>query len=298
MRTTIFATCIGVILATSLVPAHLRVGFVASNAVTTDPSPDLSWILQSSQGTRGLSQTSYHLQLSMSADFTAPLFDSGVVTSNATKVTVPAVGQAPADTTLFWRVCVGGSDGGGVSVWVTATFLRGLTTRDFAATWITSSFNSSHAQPVRMRAVIPAVPTGVVRAVLYVASPCYWHLFSSGTQLDDESEMGPYTVFERRVLYSAFNVTTRLQEVNGGPWAVGVQLASGPYGVKKFGFAYTGAPLILELRVTTADGTQSTYASGSPSLAFTSHLDSILEHDWYLGEVVDARLEDEFEVRK
>jgi hypothetical protein len=285
--------------ATSLLPQNLRVDFLPSPAVVTiNPISEFSWSLRDLAGaSRALSQASYHLELALNSSFSSLVYDSGSVQHNATKVAVD-ISAVPSDTTVYWRVCVGGSDGGGLSQWSSASFLRGLATADFTASWIAPAVISAASQPVRLRAVVPAVPSDVTRAMLYIASPCYWHVFSSGVQLDAGREMGSYTVFEERVLYSAFDVTAMLQGAAGGPWAVGVRAAPGPYGEKKFGFAYEGSPLLLEVRVTTADGVTTVLASGSPSLNFTAHADSIAWYNWYLGEVVDARIEGDLEVSR
>lgn len=283
------------VLATVLLPADLRVDFLPSpDAITVSAAPELSWIPTdaSASGARGLAQVSYQVQVSSDAAFSAPFYDSGPVHSNATKIAVPSIaGQAP-DSALVWRVRVGGTDDGTLSPWVTAAFLRGLGSADFSAQWVAPAVTRAATAPVRFRAVVPAVPADVVRATAYVASPAYWHLFSGGAQLDAGAEMGPYTVFEARVLYSAINVTELVRSAAGGPVVLGARLAPGPYGWPKFGFAYTGAPLLLELRVARADGSTAVFASGTPSLALSAHADPITWYSWYGGEVVDARLEE------
>lgn len=281
-------------LATVLVATNLRVDFLpaGTQAVIVSSAPEFSWVpLDSSGHARALEQAAYQLQVSIDAAFSTVVFDSGLEQGNATKLAVAAVAGVAPDTPVYWRVRVGGSDDGATSAWAVSTFHRGLLPGDFSAQWIVPNSTRSADAPVRFRAVVATVPAGAVRATVYVASPCYWHLFSSGTQLDAGSEMGPWTTFESRILYSTFNVTGLLQE--GAPLVLGIRVASGPYGVAKFGFPFTGAPLLLELRIVLANGSTAVYATGGSdgALRLSAHPDSITAYDWYNGEVVDARLE-------
>ena len=285
------ALLVSLAVATVLFPTDLRVDFIPStHAVIVSSAPEFSWISSDSTGgMRGLAQVSFQLQVSSNPAFSGSIFDSGLIYENITKVAIPVVATQPPDSILYWRVRVGGSDDSATSEWVSSSFLRGLESADFSAQWIAPISIVSNTQPVRLRTLISAIPADVLRATVYIASPCYWHLFSGGAQLDAGTEMGSYTVFESRILYSAIDVTSLVQ-ASGGAVALGVRLAPGPYGWSKFGFPYDGAPLLLELRVSTANGTM-IFATGTPSMHVTAHADPITSYSWYDGEAVDARLE-------
>ena len=317
-------------------PAELRVNFLANSTASTnarrlqtveaDRVPDFSWQLEALGG-RGELQVAYHLQVSVDSAFGSLLCDTGRVASNQSLCVQPCnVSAANVGSPIFWRVRAAGK-AGVLSAWVDGpTVLRGPTTAEFVGHFVAAprSISNSTASPVRLRTVVP-VPSGDVQsALVYLASPGYYHLWSGGVRLNADTEYGPWPEFVQRVYYDSWNVTDLFRNASshdGGDKSVafGLRIGPGTYGhtgAQNFARTYNASalPLLFELHIQSKshDGggivrqRMASFSSSSSGgvdgrstvpqpLNFNTHADPILTSDWYQGERVDNTLSAELD---
>ncbi|MDH7480629.1 MAG: family 78 glycoside hydrolase catalytic domain [Armatimonadota bacterium] len=121
------------------------------------------------------------------------------------------------------------------------------------------------------------LPKPVKWARAYVTGLGYCELHLNGRKVGDRVLDPAYTVFDKRVLYSTYDVTEMLRQ---GRNAVGVILGKG---------WYSKSPrFILQLNIMFEDGTRTSIVTDSHWKRGNS---PILENSLYHGEVYDARLE-------
>ena len=137
-----------------------------------------------------------------------------------------------------------------------------------------------------------AVDQPVRRATAYVTGLGYYELRLNGDKVGDHVLDPAFTRYDRRVLYSAYDVTDQIRQ---GRNALGVTLGNGWYNMHtRATWDFDQAPwrgeprMLLHLRLELADGSVQTIVSDETWKASTGPLvlDSIRA-----GEVYDARLE-------
>ena len=194
-------------------------------------------------------------------------------------------------------------------------FVGGVAGLPDGASWIGSSPAAFAAAPLgttQLRTTF-SLPAGAVvtRARAYVASPGYYTLQLDGRDADD-TVLGAFTVFTRRILYDAIDVTALLGaaaatgDAGGaaaaspsGPvrHAVAITLANGWYSQPTVGLGPRMVSVVLRINYTVADTVRPHAAGHSGSLAVVSggawretH-GPTTSNDFYPGVVHDARLE-------
>lgn len=135
----------------------------------------------------------------------------------------------------------------------------------------------------------------VVKARLHVAGLGYFAASLNGAHVGDHELDSVWTAFDKRILYSTFDVSDQLQQ---GDNCLGVELGNGwfnPLPLRMWGHRNirgsieTGRPrAIVCLVVDHADGTQSTITTNE-NWKFAEG--PTLFNSVYLGEVLDARLD-------
>lgn len=117
----------------------------------------------------------------------------------------------------------------------------------------------------------------VTRARAYVAGLGYYELRLNSQRVGDRVLDVPYTTFDRRVLYSTYDVTDMLKT---GRNAVGATLGRGWF--------KQPPRILLQINVEFADGTASAITTGED---WRRGLSPITSESLYHGETYDARLE-------
>ena len=170
-------------------------------------------------------------------------------------------------------------------------------TAKFAATdwhnakWISDTFDKEFRKAPLLRKNISLEKKEIKDARLYVSGIGYYEFFINGVKVGDRKLDPGYTHFDKRVLYSTYDVTQMLQQ---GENALAAELGNGWLNIQSlavWGFEkarWRMRPrMIAELHVTYADGTEQTistdhtWKTNSGASAFNS---------LYSGEVYDARL--------
>jgi hypothetical protein len=295
-----------------LTPSRLRVNYrdppFSGLQVAVDvSSADFFWEFSSDQG-RGLTQSAYRLQLSLSADFSGPLLCDQTVSSarQAAKGCSNLSSTAPF-TPLHWRLSTCAT-GGSCSAFVAGRpFIAAGALPDFAAGYIAAPATAvPPCAPALARLLSPALggaaTSQLTQATAYIASPGYWQLWSSGQRVDRGRAWGGWAEFTQRVHYEVYDLTALYQapEAAQGGVPLGFKLGPGPYCHSAFAPSYnaTAVPLLLEVQLRFANGTlQRLATAGAPPgrpaaspLQALTHTDSVVLSDWYAGETVHADL--------
>jgi alpha-L-rhamnosidase len=252
------------------------------------PQPRLSW-KSSAQG-RGARQSAYQIVVT-SGDVT--LWDSGKVASDVS-VHVPYAGPAlQPGQRCHWRVRVwdetdSASDWSEVAFWEMGL----LSHANWQAEWITPEWNedTAQSQPAPMLRREFKVNSEVVSARLYATSLGLYECWLNGQRVGDALLTPGWTSYDHRVQYQTYDVTAMIRT---GDNAIGALLGDGWFrsylGFEGRRNTYgTRLALLAQLHFTYADGRTEVIGTDANWRADRSH---IVMSDIYMGEAVDARLE-------
>ena len=241
--------------------------------------PRFSWILFSDE--QGQRQTAYQLQISATekilldgADF---LFDSGKQLSEQSTFVETEKLKPASRQRYYWRVRVWDKNDA-VSEWSQpAWFEMGLLDEsDWSADWISAPplfdwqavdgrrKKIAKDEPPEMPEPAPifrkefSLAKKIKSARVYVSGLGYYELLLNGEKVGDRLLDPAFTRYDKRVLYSAYDVTENLRK---GDNALGVMLGNGWYDMFSRGvWAFDHAPwradptFILQLEVSFEDG--------------------------------------------
>ena len=245
-----------------LSPTDLRVEYLANPLGVDTPSPRFSWVPREAE--RGARPIAYQIIVT-GADGTA--WDSGKVASEETGQIAYAGKALESGKSYAWRVRWW-DQADRVSPYASGHFDTGLfSSSDWSAKWIRG------ANQLRREFTLASKP---VRARAYVAGVGYYELRINGRKVGDRLLDSPYTPYDKRILYSTYDVTDML---DSGTNAVGVMLGQG-------WFASRAA--IVQIEVEFAGGKR---ASMVTDATWKGTQGPILADSIYDGEVYDARRE-------
>jgi hypothetical protein len=255
--------------------------------------PRLSWILES--GTRGQRQIAYQIVVAPTEAGVrreqGDLWDSGKVKSDAQNQ-IEYAGQAlVSNAECFWKVRVWDQDGKPARWSNPARWRMGLLApEDWVAKWIRADDRSSVPRatplPLFRRDFEAAKP--ILRAVVHVCGLGHYDLFLDGRKVGDRFLDPAWSVFEKTVYYSTFDITRQLTP---GRHAFGVMLGKGFYntaGDRRVHGVNATRPLkvILQAHLTYTDGAEQTIVTDESWRT----LDGPITHSAILGgEDHDAR---------
>ena len=282
-----------------LPPTRLRVEYLDSPLTIDVAAPRFSWALAHTG--RAQFQAAYRLLVASEPSGTL-LWDSGVVPSNRS-VNVAYGGPAlPSDADFSWRVqwtdALGATSAPARGTFSTA--LLGDASDWLGAAWLSSPGGGS-LNTFRAEFALPAAP---VRARLYVSGLGYAKTWLNGA-LTDNHELGPATVFHRRVLYDCVDVAPLLR---AGANALGLMLGRGWWasagGNSSTDWSGVGPrQFLLLLSVTHADNTTARFVSalagaaaaaaggsGASPLLFNATVGPVSDPTLIAGEAFDGRV--------
>lgn len=267
------------------------------------PQPRLSWELLSDA--RGAKQSAYHILVSSTAEElesgNADLWDSGKVASSDT-YGIPYSGK-PLESRqrCFWKVKVWDGDDK-PSAWSSPTFweMGLLNADDWQAEWLNdgvaqpesdADFFKDDPAPLFRKPFKLTAP--VVSARLYITALGYYRASINGEAVGDHHLDPLWTLPNKRVFYSVFDVTDKLSSDEN---CLGVTLGNGwynPLPLRLWGRVNLrerlpiGRPqFIARLQIDYADGSSASVVSDS---SWKVTQGPILRNNIYLGEKVDAR---------
>ncbi len=256
------------------------------------PSPRFTWTVESD---KPFMQAGYTLRVATSPEALAK--GRGEVWTHESVSPAPrAVYGGPAPEShkrYYWDVTVRGTRSErftSAPAWFeTAKMSAG----DWQADWISDGFNKEFRKSPLLRKNF-ALETGktVKRARAYVCGIGYYELFLNGERVGDRMLDPAYTAFDKRVIYSTYDVTDMLR---AGDNAVAAALGNGWLNIQsmsvwRFELAeWRRRPqLLCELRVEYTDGTVQTIASDT---SWRTASGAYVFNNLYSGDVYDARLE-------
>ena len=219
------------------------------------------------------------------------VWDSGKVISNKT-TNIPYTGSALEPDTDYSFSVTWMDSKGAASAPANSTFSTGYTFEGYA-TPSPPAFISAAPQKISAESMLRAefhVTGSPTRARLYIIGLGYYKSYING-ELTDNHELGPFTTFEKRILYDTWDVTHLVTE---GCNTLGVMLGTGWYAQHTIKSGPKSLSAVLS--ITTDDGKKhvfQTATAGDPSnsLVFTTAPSPVVSDDIYVGEVYDARLE-------
>jgi len=290
---------------------RLRCEYRDQPLVIDHPAPRLSWIMESS--VRGQKQRAYRILVARTSEGLkagrGDLWDSGKVISDRSVNIVYGGQSLSSGQRCFWKVMVwpalSGAEGsreGGASAWSEPSVweMGLLEPAGWKGVWIgdgkplpenDNDFYRDDPAPLFRKTFRISGP--VSRARLYISALGYYNASLNGGVIGDHHLDPLWTVPDKRVFYSVYDVTSQLAD---GGNCLGVTLGNGWYnplplkmwGSKNLRDALSvGRPqFIAQLNIEYADGSHASVASDS---SWKLAEGPILRNSIYLGEKVDAR---------
>lgn len=255
------------LLAKPLPPTRLKVEYLSNPMGIDMPKPRFFFVPQHED--RGSVQAAYQILVSSDPSVRqADIWDSGTITS-PDSIHIEYNGKPlQSNKSYYWKVRYTDGKGQTSDYSQVARFDTGLlNAADWKAKWIRGG------NVMRKEFSLPAAP---VRARAFVAGLGYYELRLNGKKVGQNVLDSPYTPYDKRVLYSVYDVTGMLKQ---GANAVGVMLGEG---------WYKGRTAIVQIEVEMAGGQKQTIATDTTWKATQG---PILSDSVYDGETYDARKE-------
>ena len=256
-----------------------------------NPAPRFSWYMEDSR--TGAAQTAYRVTVatdSLSFDSTV-IWDSGRIPAGDIMATYAGPKLDPR-TRYWWRVKCEDMDGKEVQS-ETAFFETGLMGQhNWRGNWISDKQGTDFKPAPRFREEFKT-HGGIKQARAYIAAAGLYTLYINGQKAGDRILDPAFTRFDRRILYTTYDITALLKE---GSNAAGVELGNGWYNHQAVTtWHFDKAPwrarpaFCMDIRITYEDGTEQIVSTG-PRWQ-TSSDGPLVYNNIYTGEHYDARRE-------
>lgn len=255
------------------------------------PSPRFTWNISSD---KPFSQSSYQIFVASDPSLLnasgADIWSSGIVASDD-PLAIYGGKELKSFTKYYWMVEVVDSDGGLV-VSKPATFETAmLETSEWRAQWISDQFDKEFRKAPMLRREF-SLDREVTSARLYITGVGYYEAYINGEKVGDHLLDPGYTHFDKRVLYSTFDVTDMLSQ---GDNAIATILGNGWMNIQslavwRFDEAYwrMRPRMICQMKIEYSDGTSELICSDE---SWKTNSGAELFNNLYSGEHYDARLE-------
>ncbi|MBU1187109.1 MAG: family 78 glycoside hydrolase catalytic domain, partial [Acidobacteria bacterium] len=251
-------------------PTDLRCQYVKRPMGLDTKEPVFSWIPEHTE--RGQVQTAYRLLVSTNPVCAeGDMWDSGQVKSERTAFIRYEGKVLESNTSYYWKIKYWDKEETESEFSKAACFETGLLDieKDWKASWITK-----HNQ-LRKEFELEASP---VRARAFVSGLGYYELRINGNKVGENVLDPGWTTYDKRVLYTAYDVTGLLKK---GKNALGAVLGKGWYKSQAF---------IFQLHIEMDSGEDIVFFSDEN---WASKAGPIVSDSIYNGEIYDARLETE-----
>jgi alpha-L-rhamnosidase len=298
---------------TEMQPTSLRCEYLANPLGLGEPSPRLSWILQSNR--RNQAQSAYQILVTDNDEDLklgrGTLWDSGMVASEQSVGIVYDGSELGSRTRCYWKVRVWDADDNRSAYSEPAYWETGLLQSvDWEGEWIglgEAAPDEGHEPPSGeelddplLRGLKPSPYLrkafeleGPVRKVrLYATARGVYELYLNGRRVGDHVLTPGWTDYDARVQYQTYDVTGLLrmgENVIGGILGDGWYAGYFGFDPKRRGAHYGRRPqLLTQLEVEYEDGSTQIVASDG---SWRSSTGPILFSDLLTGESYDAREE-------
>ncbi len=289
---------LGLLMATSIVGwasdshvTNIRCEYLENPLGIDVTSPRFTWEIVNS---KGFHQVACKVSVATSPELLkrnkADMWQSARVKASAPRMVYKGKSLQP-HTCYYWKVEVWGNSGGKLVSQIGSFETAKLSNKDWSAQWISDTFDKEFRKAPLFRKSLNLGNKAINSARLYVSGIGYYEFFINGVKVGDRKLEPGYTHFDKRVLYSVYDVTELLQSGNN---VLAAELGNGWLNIQSLAVwqfdkaRWRMRPrMIAELRVTYADGTvqiiptDATWRTNSGASAFNS---------LYSGEVYDARL--------
>ncbi|HZX11670.1 MAG TPA: family 78 glycoside hydrolase catalytic domain, partial [Acidobacteriota bacterium] len=251
----------------SLTPHNLRCEYLKNPMGLDVQKPRFSWMLRHSE--RGQKQSAYQIMVSTDPSFKkADMWDTGKVDSEQSIHRVYKGILLESNRTYYWKVRYWDKDDKSSPFSQTACFDTGLFHQEnWEGEWISGD------NLLRKEFLISK---SIVRARAFICGLGYYELRINGKKVGNNVLDPGYTTYEKRVLYTTYDITDYL---NRGQNAVGVILGKGWSEIKL---------LMLQINVELEGGEHLTIFTDS---TWKTAQGPIIQDSIYNGEVYDARKE-------
>lgn len=220
----------------------------------------------------------------------ADVWKSGRVNTDISRM----VYQGPAlqaHTRYYWQVEVWSNDRKLTSEIASFETAKLSITDWHDAKWISDTFDKEFRKAPLLRKSISLEEKNIKNARLYVSGVGYYEFFINGAHVSDRKLEPGYTHFDKRVLYSTYDVTSMLQH---GENVLAAELGNGWLNIQSLSVwefekaRWRMRPrMIAELRITYNDGTVQTIPTDR---TWKTNSGACSFNNLYSGEVYDARL--------
>ncbi|CAF2725618.1 unnamed protein product [Rotaria sp. Silwood2] len=259
--------------------------------------PLLSWRLQSSEITRGISQVAYQIRAAHhERDLEVnPLWNSGKIVSDSTVITWGGPTLRSRER-ILWQVRLWDSDGK-TSGWskIASFEMDLLNARDWdPAVWIKNKDYATGNTSLPYFVKRFRISSAISSARLWIVGLGQFVTTVNGQSVTSGVLNPGYFDWNKTIEYSTYNVTAALKDgdnVLGVALGKGIYRAEKPLGGRYYKFLTTPHPmkLIAQLQLNYTDGSCQYMVSDSSWLTTVSG--PLLESSWYGGEEYDARKE-------
>ncbi len=245
--------------------------------------PRFAWTLNHTE--RAEKQTAYRVLVAASADLLrqdrGSQWDSGKMASEESTQVVYKGRPLESGQTYYWKVRFWDSQDRPSAYSAPASFEMGLLSREeWRGRWITGN---------ELRKGFD-LPGKVVRARAYVTALGYYELHLNGETIGENVLDPAWTTYDKRVLYSTYDVTPQLRH---GANAIGAMLGNG-WATLGHGLAvsikpyYSQPAFLLQMNIELEGGKRIAVVSDG---SWKAGRGPIVSDSVYDGEVYDARLE-------
>lgn len=272
--------------------ADLKCEFQQHPLAVDSDMPRFSWMFK---GENPFSQAYYQIEVATTPSLlvagNADIIKTQVINSEMSfaAVRLPALQNKRP---YFWRVTIWNSDKSVSLTSSVATFETGIkSANEWKAKWITDAYDKEHKPSPLLRKTFETTKKPV-KGRLFVSSAGYYKMYINGKRVGNSVLDPGYTHFDRRVLYSTYDVTNL---ISSGKNCMSAVLGNGWYNIQSLAVwnfdlaAWRNRPrLLCELEIEYSDGTHSTIVSDD---SWRTSTGAYLFNNLYSGDVYDARLE-------
>jgi len=271
----------------------LRCEYLVSPINIDTQYPRFSWIYESCGG--DAVQQAYKLDVTTTKQAMSEekfLWTSGKVKENISNVVYTGIEELKPHTKYYWRISSWYNDNKKIVSAIDSFETAKMNYSDWEAQWITDS-NDKEFGPAPMFRKTFTIDKNIVSAKLYVSAAAYYKLYLNG-EVSDEIKLDPgYTHYDKRNLYTTYDVTKFLRK---GENVVATVLGNGFYNesapITTWDFEKARwrdrAKVILEIRVTFEDGSTLVVPSDN---TWKTAIGPHIYNNIYSGETYDARKE-------
>jgi alpha-L-rhamnosidase len=265
-------------------PGFLKCEYLSNPSGIDVRQPRFAWVLEATE--RGQKQTAYQLLVATRRDLLdedkGDQWDSRKVESDNSTQVVYSGKPLESGHTYYWKVRAWDHQGNASPYSQPAQFGMGLLSPDeWKGQWI------GGGNLLRREFSLPG---RVVRARAYVSALGYYELRLNGRKVGRHVLDPGWTTYEKRILYSTYDVTSLLKEganavgaMLGGGWAVPGERFGPPITTK-----YSSPAFLLQMNIELEGGKQLSVVSDT---SWKVAQGPITSNSIYDGEIYDARLE-------